>query len=146
MNDYLKQRARQHQEKRFATTWVAVEEGQTRVLGYLSLAMGSVIFEHADPEVFRGLPRHPMPVLHVARLATDLTCQGKGIGSFLLGHAADVAIAASESMGVYALELLAVDVETYDYYLRRGFLPLQGESMRLYAPVATLLAGRNPTP
>jgi len=84
-----------------------------------------------------------MPVLHVARLATDRAYQGRGIASLLLGQAADIAIAASGTMGVYALQLVAVDQEAYDFYLKRGFLPLKGGTRYLYIPLQTLQSGRS---
>lgn len=143
IDGYIKTLARQHQERNFAKTYVAVEEGQNRVLGYISLAMGSVLLSDADESVFARLPKHPMPVLHVARLGTDLSYQGKGIASMLLTHAADLAIAASETLGVHALELNAMDESAYDYYVRRGFLPLKGNTMRLYAPIATIRDSRS---
>jgi len=142
---YIKTLARQHQERNFTKTYVAVEEGKADVLGYISVAMGSVLLQDADESVFSRLPKHPMPVLHVARLGTDTRFAGKGIASMLLAHAADLAIAASATVGVHALELHAIDQLAYDYYIRRGFLPLKGNTMRLYAPIDTLLAARAPS-
>ena len=142
LNEYLKTLARQHQDRGFAKTYVAVEEGRAEVLGYISVAMGNVLLQDADELVFERLPKHPMPVLHVARLATDLMYAGKGIASLLLSHAADIAIAASSSMGVYALELDAIDDQAYQYYLRRGFSPLKGNTSRLYAPLSKILQAR----
>lgn len=146
IDNYLRTLARQHQEKGFAKTYVAVEEGQNRVLGFVTVAMGNVLLEDADEAVFARLPRHPMPVLHIARLGTDRSCQGRGIASLLLTFAADLAIEASTKMGVYALELYAIDQAAYDYYRRRGFLPLKGDGKRLYAPLPTILAARSKTP
>ena len=142
LDNYLKTLARQHNDQGFVKTYVAVEEGRNTVLGYVSLAMGNVLLQDADESVYARLPKHPIPVLHVARLATDRRYAGKGIGALLISHAADIAIAASESMGVYALELVAIDDQAYQYYLRRGFLPLKGDTMRLYAPLATILQAR----
>lgn len=146
LNRYLKTLARQHHEQGFVKTFVAVEEGQERVLGYIALSMGNVLLDDADESVFARLPKHPMPVLHVARLATDLRYAGRGIGSMLLAHAADLAVTASKSMGVFALELVAKDEEACRYYLRRGFLPLKEDGMRLYAPLATILQARSRRP
>ncbi len=144
LNNYVKTLARQHQDRGFAKTFVAVEEEHNVVLGYITLAMGSVLLQDADESVYARLPKHPMPVLHVARLATDLKSAGKGIGSLLLTYAADLAIAASKSMGVFAMELGAIDQAAYDYYLRRGFLPLKKNTMRLYAPLETIIQSREP--
>lgn len=143
LDRYIKTLARQHHELGFVRVYVAVEEGGSQVLGYIALAMGSVLLQDADESVFTRLPKHPMPVLHVARLATDRRYAGKGIGSLLLTYAADLALEASREVGVYALELIAMDDEAYAYYLRRGFLPLKGDSRRLYAPLETIRRARS---
>jgi len=144
LDNYIQALARQHQDKGFARVYVAVEQGQNQVLGYIALAMGNVVLQDADEAVFARLPKHPMPVLHVARLATDERFAGKGIASLLLTHAADIAIEASVSIGVHALELIAMDDEAYKFYLHKGFLPLKSDNMRLYAPVQTIIEARNP--
>lgn len=141
-NDYLKKLARQHQSLGFAQTFVAIAGENPQVLGYISLAMGSVRLRDADPDVIAKMPKHPIPVLHVARLATSLEFAGRGIGALLLSHAADLAKVAAEYMGVYALELIADDEAAYQYYLKRGFLPLKGGSMHLYAPISTIRLAR----
>lgn len=141
---YLKTLARQHHEQGFVKVYVAVEAGQSTVLGYLAVSMGNVVLQDLDDAIAARLPKHPMPVLHVARLATDQRYAGKGIGSMLLAHAADLALSASKTLGVYAIELVAADAEAYAYYLRRGFLPLKGDGMRLYVPLATVRAAREP--
>ena len=140
LNDFLKTKARKHAEQNVSVTWVAVREGESRTLGYVTLTMGSVAFADASPEITKGLPRYPLPVLHVGRLGTDRSVQGKGIGSLLLRFAAEQAIDASRSMGVFGMELAAIDQAAYDYYVRRGFKPLTEDGMRLYLPIAHLRA------
>ncbi len=139
-NDFLKQRARKHAELNYSKTWVAVEAGADRILGFITLSMGNVAFENLDEQIGKRLPRYPMPVLHVGQLATDLTCQGRGIGSLLLGFAARKAIEASDSLGRFAIELIADSAEAFDYYLRRGFNALCPGSMRLYQSIDALRA------
>jgi len=141
-NNYIKTLARQHQEKRFSTTYVAVEEGNTTVLGYISISLGSVPLDEINEDIRGKLPLHPMPVLHVGRLATDKSVSGKGIGQLLLTKATDIAIEFSQSAGVHAIELEADDQEAFGYYIRRGFLPLNSEKKLLYAPVQTLIAAK----
>lgn len=140
LNDFLRTKARKHAEQGISVTWVAAEKGASRILGFVTLTMGSVAFENADPVVTKGLPRYPIPMLHVGRLATDLSVQGRGIGSLLLRLAAERAIDASREMGCFGMELVAGDRAAYDYYLRRGFKPLVEGTMRLYLPIAHLRA------
>ena len=137
-NDFLQQRARKHADLNYSRTWVAVEEGETRILGFVTLSMGSVVFENLTEEIRARLPRYPMPVLHVGQLATAADIQGKGVGSLLLRFAAEKAIEASKSVGCFAIELVADNKAAFDWYQRRGFLQLVGGSLRLYQSVQTL--------
>lgn len=138
LNDFLKTKARKHAESHLSVTWVEVEEGQKAILGYITISMGNVAFEEVDEEIAKKLPRHPIPVLHVGRLATDVNLQGRGVGTLLLNFAAAKAVEASQNLGCFAVELIAGDQKAYDYYLRRGYLPLKKDTMRLYMPTATL--------
>ena len=79
LNDYLKKYALQNQKKHAARTYVATRG--SRIVGYYSLAYGSVSLEEAPHSVKSGLPRHPIPVILLARLAVDSTEQGRGFRS-----------------------------------------------------------------
>lgn len=140
LNDFLRTKARKHADQSISVTWVAVQEGEKRILGYITLALGAVAFADADPEVTKGLPRYPLPVMHVGRLGTDVSMQGKGIGSLLLRFAAERTIDIADSAGMFGMELVAVDQAAFDYYLRRGFKPLRTGTMRLYMPTDHLRA------
>ena len=69
------------------------------------------------------MPRHPIPVIVLARLAVDLQVQGTGLGAFLLRDALGRALAASRAVGARALLAHAIDDEARGFYLRWGFAP-----------------------
>jgi hypothetical protein len=71
LNNFLKQYALTNQGSGGAQTYVAVT-GEA-VVGYYSLAAGEVAHEAAPTRVAKGMARHPIPVMLLARLATDLT-------------------------------------------------------------------------
>ncbi|MEZ5729469.1 MAG: GNAT family N-acetyltransferase [Burkholderiaceae bacterium] len=54
------------------------------VVGFYSLAVGSVDPEAAPSRVMKGLARHPVPVMILARLAVDKEHHRKGLGQALL--------------------------------------------------------------
>ena len=137
-NEFLWRRARKHAELNYSRTWVAVEEGGSRILGFVTLSMGNVVFENLTEELRARLPRYPMPVLHVGQLATASGLQGRGFGSLLLRFAAEKAIEASLTVGCFAIELVADNERAYDWYLSRGFSPLRQGFNRLYQSVETL--------
>lgn len=68
-----------------AQTYVSCHSGQ--VAGFYSLAVGSVEPASAAPRVTKGIPRNPVPVMILARLAVDLQHQGAGLGKALLKDA-----------------------------------------------------------
>ena len=141
-NSFLKERARKHAELNFSKTWVAVRPSDPAILGFVTLSMGSVVFENICEEVRYKLPRYPMPVLHVGQLATDVRNQGKGVGQFLLRFAAEQAISASKSVGCFALELEADNENARAFYLAHGFLELRPGASRLYQSIETLVKAR----
>lgn len=137
-NDFLQNRARKHAEQKFSQTWVATTGGRAEILGFITLSMGQIEFANAPEEIVRGLPRYPIPVLHIGQLATNLRYQGKGVGSMLLAFSCRKAVELSQSVGCYAVDLVAQAEKAFGYYLRRGFLPLSAESHRLVMPVKSL--------
>src|SRR5947209_8607170 len=87
LDDFLKKYAGQYARRRLGTTYVAVPNGKKRVLGYYTLAPSHFEFANAPAELLKGLPRHPVPTLLLARLAVDQSERGKGLGKFLLLNA-----------------------------------------------------------
>ena len=89
LDDYLKKYASQYARRKLGTTYVAVLGGQPRVLGFYTLAPSHLAFAHAPAELLKGLPKHPVPSLLLARLAVTQAERGKGLGQFLLLDAFD---------------------------------------------------------
>ena len=78
LDDWLKRRARQNEVGGASRTYV-IAEGR-RVVGYYSLAAGSVLHEAATGRVRRNMP-DPVPAALVGRLGIDQGWQGRGLGS-----------------------------------------------------------------
>lgn len=119
LNDYLKKYALQNQKKHAARTYVATRGN--RIVGYYSLAYGSVSLEEATQTVKAGLPKHPVPVILLARLAIDSTEQGRGLGAGLLKDAFLRTIQAAEIAGLRAMLVHAKDDAAKGFYERFGF-------------------------
>ena len=66
LNAYLKRFAWANQQSGAARTYVACR--RRRVVGYYSLAFGSIEHEAAAARVRKGLARHPIPIMLLARL------------------------------------------------------------------------------
>jgi GNAT superfamily N-acetyltransferase len=62
---------------------VVVDADQQRVVGYHALAAAVVSPAKATSRVRGGQPRYPIPAVLLARLAVDVSVQGRGVGAFL---------------------------------------------------------------
>ena len=92
-----------------------------RVIGYYSLAAGSVASEAAPGRLRRKLP-DPLPVIVLARLAVHADWSGRGIGSGLLKDAVLRSVQAADLIGVRALMCHAIDDDAKAFYLKHGFM------------------------
>lgn len=142
LNDYLKKYARQNQDAGVARTYVLVEDDKPQVVGYHSLAGGQVLRDELPAAVAKRLPRYPVPVVLLARLAVDQRYHGKGLGGFLLRDALTRSLAGAEVLGLTAIVVDALDATAAAFYQRFGFAPLASSPLRLFLPMATLRAAR----
>jgi GNAT superfamily N-acetyltransferase len=118
LDEWLKRRARQNEVGGASRTYVICED--LRVIGYYSLAAGSVLREAATGRVRRNMP-DPVPVALLGRLAVDSRWQGKGLGAALLRDAVLRVVGAAGSIGVRALLVHAISDEAKSFYERFGF-------------------------
>jgi GNAT superfamily N-acetyltransferase len=121
LNDWLREVARQHQEKGLSKTFVAVsEEAPDRICGYYALTLAELENRHL-PEVWRRkLPRR-IPGVRLGRLAVDKQYQGKRLGELLLVDALMRARRIYAEAGGIGLFVDALDEQTAGYYLNFGF-------------------------
>jgi predicted N-acetyltransferase YhbS len=103
-------------------TYVAVEND--RILGFATVAGGNVEGEALPAAARRGLPRYPVPVLRLARLAVDESAQNRGVGSALLRHVFLLALKMAEDYGCAGIVVDAKS-DAVAFYARVGFSPLE---------------------
>lgn len=121
LNIWLHRYARQNQTADAAQTYVA-HRGY-RVTGYYTLTYGSVQPEETPARIIKGLARHPVPVVLLARLAVDLNEAGKGLGKALLKQSLIQVDAAAGIAGARALLVHAIDEQARGFYEHFGFEP-----------------------
>ena len=119
LNRFLKRQAWNNQQAHSAQTYVLASD--LRVLGYYSLAAGSVSHEEATQRVKKGLARHAIPVILLARLAVDVSIHGKGVGSALLKDAVRRTAQAATTIGARALLVHAKDDNARAFYEHFSF-------------------------
>src|SRR6202044_3483815 len=82
LNLFLIRYAFQNQLAEASQTYVALSDEE--LVGYYTLVVGQVEYNDAPERLARGLARHPVPIMLLARLAVAIPWQGKGLGSGLL--------------------------------------------------------------
>lgn len=119
LNAWLRRYARQNQAADTAQTYVV--HRANRVVGYFSLAYGNVLREETPERIAKGLARHPVPVILLARLAVDQREAGRGLGKALLKEALLRAESAADIAGARALLVHAIDKKAQTFYEHFGF-------------------------
>lgn len=114
-----------------ARTYVVVDTERDRPAGYHALSVASVEHAEATERGRKGMPRHPIPALLLARLAVDESVQGKGLGAFLLRDAMSRALSVSEQAGIRLLLVHALNDGARSFYEHFGFEPSPTDAMNL---------------
>jgi GNAT superfamily N-acetyltransferase len=131
LNIYLKNYALQNIRNSSSRTYVALKNDSC-IIGYFSLAFGSVEHKASPPRITRGLGHYPVPVLIIARLAVDKDYQKIGLGKALVKHALLKALNAAEIAGLRAVIVHAKDANAKNFYERFGFVPSPLDPFHLF--------------
>lgn len=129
LTNWLKKYALVNQVSDAAQTYVVHRDGI--VVGYYALAYGSVTREEAPERIARGLARHPVPVVLLARLAVDVRERGKGLGAALMKDALLRIEQAADIAGARAVLVHAINDEARGFYKHFGFEPSPIDDLRL---------------
>jgi GNAT superfamily N-acetyltransferase len=103
-------------------TYVAVEG--RRVLGFATVAPGHVEIDGLPSAARRKLPRYPLPVLRLARLAVDRSAQGEGLGAQLLRFVLDLAVRMADEYGCVGV-IVDAKPDAVTFYAKYGFVPVE---------------------
>lgn len=138
LNQFLQRFALVNQKSNSAQTYVSCHSGA--VVGFYSLAVGSVDPATSAPRVIEGMPRHPVPVMILARLAVDVRHQGTGLGKALLRDALLRTSQAADIAGIRALLVHAKDESARHWYLNWEFEPSPSDPFHLFLLIKDLKA------
>jgi GNAT superfamily N-acetyltransferase len=130
LNTFLARHALANQGNGSARTFVGLDGN--RVIGYYSLAVSSILYDDAPERMAKGLARHPIPILLMARFAVDLDYQGKGVGKGLFKDALKRCLNVAKDAGVRAFMTHAKDEEARALYLRFGMIECPTNPLHLY--------------
>jgi GNAT superfamily N-acetyltransferase len=139
LDRFLKRYALVNQKADGAQTYV-VCRGEQHVVGYYSLVVGAVERTQAPVRVSKGLARHPIPVMLLARLAIDRSEQGKGLGKALLKDVLLRTAQAADIAGIRALLVHAKDEQARAWYEGFDFEPSPTDPYHLFLLMKDLRA------
>ena len=135
LNLFLKRYAKQNQFRHYiGTTYVAAY--QRKVIGYVSVSSGSIRVNELNKLKMKNLPKYPLPILRLTRLAVDKNYRKKGIGKALLKLVLKLTVKQKEQFGCFGLVVDAKEesVSFYEQYGFEIFTILSGElDIRPYA-------------
>lgn len=144
LDDFLRLYARQHAERDFSRTYVAVADDGASILGFHAVSTGAIDFMNWPADL--RLPRYPIPVARIGRLAVDAHAQGTGVGAALLDHALRLSAAMAERIGLHAVVVDAKHPKAAAFYTHYGFQPFRdgGPGMFLMMAVIRRLLSEEP--
>lgn len=131
-NKFLRNFALQNNKGGLGRTYVAVkpDEENKKVYGYYTITSSAVKFENLP--LAKHLPRYPLPAILIGKLAIDKGAQKQGLGTALLFDALKRAARVAEEIGVFLIEIKAVNERAKNLYVKIGFLEMLDEPMKLY--------------
>lgn len=143
LDGFLQRYAGQNQFRHhLGSTYVAVDQG--RLLGYATVAPGQLEIDDLPAALRKRLPAYPLPILRLARLATDEAVRGQGLGKEILRFVLQLAIRLANDYGCTGV-LVDAKAEALAFYGKLGFVPLEvleGQSGARPAPTPMFLPVR----
>ena len=141
MNDFLRRFARQSHELHAAKTFCAIDNATPgRILGFYTITPSAAEYDEVPQQLSRGLARHLVPGFKLARIATDRSVAGQGLGGQLLASAANRCLRAATEVGGILLIIDAKGERAARWYAGYGARPLKDRPLTLVMPVAPFAA------
>jgi GNAT superfamily N-acetyltransferase len=130
LDRFLIRHALQGQQANSSQTYIALNEDE--FVGFYTIVAGEVHHADAPERVVRGMPRHPIPLLVLARLAVHTRAQGRRIGAGLLLDALGRTLQVADVVGVRALAVHAKDERAVAFYRHFGFTSSPTDARHLF--------------
>jgi GNAT superfamily N-acetyltransferase len=130
LNRFLVRYALQNQQAEGSQTYVALADDE--VVGFYTLVVAQVEYDDAPRRLGKGLAKHPIPLMLVARLALATNRQGKGLGPGLLKDAMMRTLPAADIAGIGAMVVHAKDDAARAFYERFDFIPSPSDPYHLF--------------
>lgn len=130
LNRFLVRYALQSQQAEASQTYVALTNDE--VVGFHTLVVAQVEYDAAPSRLGKGVAKHPIPLMLLARLAIATSWQGKGLGAGMLKDAMLRTLQAAEIAGIRAMAVHAKDDAARAFYERFEFIPSPSDPYHLF--------------
>ena len=130
LDRFLTRYAFANQQANAAQTYLGLHDAA--VIGFYSLVVGEVAYADAPERLTKGLARHPVPLMVLARLAVSTAWQGGGIGAGLLKDAMRRTLQAAGIGGIRALAVHAKDAAARRCYEHFNFMASPTDPLHLF--------------
>lgn len=144
LDSYLQRQARQDLERNLASVFILTADSKT-VAGFYTLSAQSMPTSDLPAELTRKLPRLPLPVTLLGRMAISQSLQGQGLGDFLLMNALERSLVSSRQVASWAV-LVDAKIGAHSFYLKEGFVPLPEQPERLFLTMKAIAGLFSPSP
>ncbi len=129
-NRFLSKYALQNSKGGLGRTYVAVKPPDvSTIYGYYTISSSTVKFENLPS---KHLPRYPIPSILIGKLAVDKTAQKQGLGTALVYDALKRAARIAGEIGVFLVEVKALDENAKNFYLKYDFVEMLDAPLHLY--------------
>jgi GNAT superfamily N-acetyltransferase len=130
LNLFLIRYAFQNQQAEASQTYLALSDEE--LVGYYTIVVGQVEYNDDPERLTKGLARHPVPIMLLARLAVATSWQGKGIGAGFLKDAMLRTLQAADIAGIRAFAVHAKDDEARTFYEHFDFVLSPSDPFHLF--------------
>ena len=130
LNRYLIRFALANQRASTAQTYLGLADN--RVVGFYTLVVGEVAYDDTPERLAKGLARHPIPIMLLARLAVHKSWQEQGLGAGLLKDAMRRTLQAADIAGIRAFAVHAKDDSAVAFYRHFDFVPSPTDPLHLF--------------
>jgi GNAT superfamily N-acetyltransferase len=96
-----------NQQANASQTYLALHDAE--IIGFYTLVVSEVAFAEAPERLKKGLARHPVPVMLLARMAVSTPWQGCKVGAGLMKDAMFRTLQAADIAGIRAFAVHAKD-------------------------------------
>lgn len=135
LNTFIQKTARRQDERHLVRTTVLVSADRPeRILAYYSTAPCEI----TPPPGIKDWKKypHPVPFLRMARLASDLSARGQGLGELaLLSAIEDAATISREFTAIGGLVVDAKNQRAAAFYEKYGFWRIEEHGLQLFLPI-----------